>query len=98
MARISQLVHLRRPPSTRVVTIVGRVRIATWNVNSLKVRLPRIEEWLAYADADVVCLQETKVADTAFPAMAFKALGYDSAHAGEGRWNGVAILSRVGLD
>ena len=74
------------------------IRIATWNVNSLKVRLPKLEEWLAYAQPDIVCLQETKMADAAFPAMAFQALGYDAAHNGEGRWNGVAILSRIGLD
>jgi len=74
------------------------VRIATWNVNSLKVRLPKVEEWLAYAQPDVLCMQETKLADSAFPALAFSALGYDSAHCGEGRWNGVAILSRVGLE
>jgi exodeoxyribonuclease-3 len=74
------------------------VRIATWNVNSLKQRLERVEEWLAYAQPDIVCLQETKLADTAFPTMAFSALGYDSAHHGQGQWNGVAILSRVGLD
>lgn len=70
----------------------------TWNVNSLKARLPRVEEWLVEAQPDVVCLQETKLADDAFPAMAFGALGYESAHFGEGRWNGVAILSRVGLE
>lgn len=74
------------------------MRIATWNVNSLKVRLPRVEEWLAYANPDVVCLQETKLADTAFPALSFQGLGYDSAHHGQGRWNGVAILSRIGLE
>ena len=73
------------------------MRIATWNVNSLKARLPRVEEWLAYASPDVVCLQETKVADEAFPTMAFAALGYEVAHHGNGRWNGVAIASRVGL-
>ena len=73
------------------------MRIATWNVNSLKARLTRVEEWLADVQPDVVCLQETKLADAAFPAMAFQALGYDSVHHGEGRWNGVAILSRVGL-
>jgi exodeoxyribonuclease-3 len=73
------------------------MRIATWNVNSLKARLPRVEEWLAYAQPDVLCVQETKLADAAFPALAFQALGYDSASHGEGRWNGVAILSRVGL-
>ena len=74
------------------------MRIATWNVNSLKVRLPKVEEWLAYAQPDVLCMQETKLADSAFPALAFSALGYEAAHCGEGRWNGVAILSRVGLD
>ncbi|HXH56870.1 exodeoxyribonuclease III [Iamia sp.] len=73
------------------------MRIATWNVNSLKARLTRVEEWLGYAQPDVVCLQETKLADSAFPALAFQTLGYESAHHGEGRWNGVAILSRVGL-
>jgi len=73
------------------------MRLATWNVNSLKVRLPRVEEWLGYAQPDVLCLQETKLADTAFPAMTFQAMGYESAHHGEGRWNGVAILSRIGV-
>src|SRR5947209_2436098 len=74
------------------------MRVATWNVNSLKARLGRVEEWLAYARPDVLCMQETKLADSAFPALAFQALGYDAAHCGQGQWNGVAILSRVGLD
>jgi exodeoxyribonuclease-3 len=74
------------------------MRIATWNVNSLNARLPRVEEWLDYARPDVLCMQETKLADAAFPAMAFGALGYESAPHGDGRWNGVAIISRVGLD
>jgi exodeoxyribonuclease-3 len=74
------------------------VRIATWNVNSLKVRLPRVEGWLAEVQPDVICLQETKVADKSFPALAFATLGYESAHHGQGQWNGVAILSRVGLE
>jgi exodeoxyribonuclease-3 len=74
------------------------VRVATWNVNSLKARLPRVEEWLAQARPDVLCLQETKLADDAFPAMTFAGLGYDAVHHGEGRWNGVAILSRVGVE
>ena len=74
------------------------MRLATWNVNSLKVRLPRIEAWLAEVQPDVACLQETKVSDSAFPALAFGALGYESAHHGQGQWNGVAILSKVGLD
>ena len=73
------------------------MRLATWNVNSLKQRLPRVEDWLLECDIDVLCLQETKVADTTFPSMALSALGYDAVHLGEGRWNGVAIVSRVGL-
>jgi exodeoxyribonuclease-3 len=74
------------------------MRLATWNVNSLKARLGRVEDWLADVQPDVVCLQETKLADGAFPAMAFQTLGYEAVHHGEGRWNGVAILSRVGID
>jgi exodeoxyribonuclease-3 len=74
------------------------MRIATWNVNSLKARLPRVEDWLAYAQPDVLCMQETKLADSAFPGLAFAALGYEAAHCGQGQWNGVAILSRVGLE
>jgi exodeoxyribonuclease III len=74
------------------------MRIATWNVNSLNARLPRVEEWIEYAHPDVLCMQETKLADTAFPAMALSALGYESAPHGDGRWNGVAIVSRVGLE
>ncbi len=74
------------------------MRLATWNVNSLKARLERVEEWLTDCQPDVVCMQETKLADTAFPSMALSALGYEAAHHGQGQWNGVAILSRVGLD
>ena len=73
------------------------MRLATWNVNSLKMRLPRVEEWLQYAQPDVLCLQETKLTDDAFPHLSFSALGYDSVHYGKGQWNGVAILSRVGI-
>jgi exodeoxyribonuclease-3 len=72
-------------------------RFATWNVNSLNARLGRVEQWVADIQPDILCMQETKLADEAFPAMAFEALGYESAHHGEGRWNGVGILSRVGL-
>ncbi|MEZ5322499.1 MAG: exodeoxyribonuclease III [Microthrixaceae bacterium] len=72
--------------------------VATWNVNSLKARMARVEEWLATVGPDVVLLQETKLSDAQFPAMAFEALGYDAAHHGFGQWNGVAVLSRVGLD
>jgi exodeoxyribonuclease-3 len=74
------------------------VRIASWNVNSLNARLPRVEEWLTLMEPDVLCMQETKLANDAFPALTFEAMGYQSVHHGEGRWNGVAILSRVGLD
>jgi exodeoxyribonuclease-3 len=73
------------------------VRIATWNVNSLAARLARVEEWIEYARPDVLCLQETKQADSAFPHAAFTNLGYETAHHGDGRWNGVAIVSRVGI-
>ena len=72
------------------------MRLATWNVNSLKARLARVEDWLADIQPDVLCLQETKLADDAFPALTFAALGYEGAHHGQGQWNGVAILSRVG--
>ncbi len=72
--------------------------VATWNVNSLNARMPRVEDWLQQVEPDIVCLQETKLGDDGFPALAFSALGYESVHHGEGRWNGVAILSRVGLD
>ena len=71
--------------------------IAAWNVNSLKARLPRVEEWLDRVRPDVLCMQETKLANDAFPSDAMAALGYESAHFGQGQWNGVAILSRVGL-
>jgi exodeoxyribonuclease-3 len=73
------------------------MRIATWNVNSLKARLPRVEEWLADVQPDVLCLQETKLSDDAFPGLTFAGLGYETAHHGQGQWNGVAILSKVGL-
>ncbi|MCU1602899.1 MAG: Exodeoxyribonuclease [Frankiales bacterium] len=72
------------------------MRIATWNVNSITARLPRFNEWLELADPDVVCLQETKTAS--FPSDRAEELGYEVAHNGDGRWNGVAILSRVGLE
>lgn len=75
------------------------MRIATWNVNSLTAeRIERVAGWLDIAQPDVLCLQETKQTDDAFPALDFHARGYASVHHGEGRWNGVAILSRVGLD
>ena len=73
------------------------MRIATWNVNSVVARLPRLVEWLEQTAPDVVCLQETKVAQGAFPADEVTALGYEVAQNGQGRWNGVAILSKAGL-
>jgi len=73
------------------------VRVATWNVNSVGARLPRLLSWLEQASPDVVALQETKCADAAFPYADLAALGYEAAHSGDGRWNGVAVLSRVGL-
>lgn len=76
----------------------GAVRIATWNVNSLKARWPRVEGWLAGRAPEILLLQETKLADAAAPALSFELAGYAVAHHGEGRWNGVAIASRVGLD
>jgi exodeoxyribonuclease III len=77
------------------------VRVATWNVNSVKQRVPRLLPWLDEREPDVVCLQETKLADDAFDALLGDELrerGYEWAAHGEGAWNGVAILSRVGLD
>jgi exodeoxyribonuclease-3 len=73
------------------------VRISTWNVNSLSARLPRLLGWLAQAQPDVVVLQETKLAQDAFPVEALREAGYESVHRGQGRWNGVALLSRVGI-
>ena len=77
------------------------VRLATWNVNSAKAREPRLLGWLDERAPDVVCLQETKLSDEAFDetfAAPLAERGYAVAHHGEGRWNGVAVLSRVGLD
>ena len=73
------------------------MRIATWNVNSLKARMDALEQWLERADPDVLLMQETKLADEDAPAMWFGAAGYELVHHGEGRWNGVAIASRAGL-
>jgi exodeoxyribonuclease-3 len=74
---------------------IAAVRIATWNVNSVTARLPRLLEWLQDSAPDALCVQETKVAD--FPSADVESLGYEVAAHGDGRWNGVAILSRVGL-
>lgn len=74
------------------------MRLATWNVNSVKARLPRLLDWLAETKPDVLCLQETKCAADKFPAAEVGELGYLTAAHGEGRWNGVALLSRVGIE
>jgi exodeoxyribonuclease-3 len=73
------------------------VRLATWNVNSVRARLDRVTSWIQRSDVDVVLLQETKCTDDQFPAMAFEAAGYEVAHVGFNQWNGVAIASRVGI-
>jgi exodeoxyribonuclease-3 len=73
------------------------MRIATWNVNSLKARMERVSAWLERARPDVLLMQETKLADADAPVDAFREAGYDLAHHGEGRWNGVAIASRRGI-
>jgi exodeoxyribonuclease-3 len=78
--------------------ILGAMRIATWNVNSLKARLEKVQWWLERARPDVLLMQETKLADAEVPAGVFRDAGYAVAHHGEGRWNGVAIASRCGLD
>ena len=72
------------------------MRIATWNVNSLKARMEAVEKWLVRAEPDVLLIQETKLADAEAPVMPLRMLGYELVHHGEGRWNGVAILTRVG--
>ena len=71
------------------------MRLATWNVNSVGARLPRLLDWLAQAAPDVLCLQETKTAE--FPVAEVGKLGYEAAVYGLNQWNGVALLSRVGL-
>ena len=73
------------------------MRIATWNVNSLKARLDKVWWWLERAKPDVLLMQETKLSDANAPTEAFGRLGYALAHHGEGRWNGVAIASRGGV-
>jgi len=74
------------------------VRIATWNINSIRTRVDQTLTWAVANDVDVLLLQETKCGDTDFPFEAFTAAGYDVAHHGVDHWNGVAIASRVGLN
>jgi exodeoxyribonuclease-3 len=73
------------------------MRFATWNVNSLNARLDKVTWWLERAQPDVLLMQETKLADSAAPHAEFSRIGYQLAHHGEGRWNGVAIASRIGI-
>jgi len=74
------------------------MRIASWNVNSVRTRLEQVTAWLAAEGPEVLCLQETKVADELFPHDAFRALGYEAAISGQKAYNGVAILSRLPLE
>src|SRR3712207_7118643 len=76
----------------------GVLRLATFNVNSIRSRAERVASWLERRDVDVVALQETKCRDDQFPEMPFAALGYEVAHVGFSQWNGVAILSRIGIE
>ena len=73
------------------------MRLATWNVNSLRVRLPQLLEWLGSSSPDVVALQETKLTDDAFPAAQLLSCGYHSVFSGQKTYNGVAILARTEL-
>ena len=75
-------------------TLGNALKLATWNVNSLKVRLPQVLDWLAATSADVLCLQETKLVDPKFPVDALAQAGYDAAFVGQPTYNGVAILTR----
>src|SRR3984957_5830721 len=88
------------PRCTRTPDGSGKetMRLATWNVNSVQARLPRLLGWLDETRPDVLCLQETKTPDAGFPVKEVGELGYEAALYGTGRWNGVAILSRAGLD
>jgi exodeoxyribonuclease-3 len=72
------------------------MKLATWNVNSLKVRLPQLLTWLAREQPDVVCLQETKLEDHGFPRQEIEAAGYHVSFSGQKTYNGVALLAREG--
>ncbi len=78
--------------------MTATLRVATWNVNSVRARVQRVVDWLGRAEVDVLAMQETKCSDSQFPTMPFLAAGYEVAHHGYDQWNGVAIASRVGLD
>lgn len=89
---------LKRSRSAEAWDQAAAMKITTWNVNSLNVRLAYVLAWMEFARPDVLCLQETKLSQEAFPSAEFAALGYESKHYGQGRWNGVAIVSKVGLE
>ncbi len=89
------LQRVTAPPQT---PDAATLRLATWNVNSLAARLPRVEQWLAALQPDVLCLQETKLTDAAFPHAELEGMGYASVADGDGGYNGVAILSRIGIE
>lgn len=74
------------------------MKFVTWNVNSLRARTERVRHWISENNPDVVCLQETKCSDESYPAEIFRELGYESAHYGFGQWNGVAVISKIGLE
>ena len=74
------------------------MRIATWNINSVRTRIERLTDWLQRTEVDVLALQETKCRDDQFPGLELSGLGYEVAHFGLNQWNGVALLSRVGLE
>src|SRR4051794_35749252 len=103
---MDRCVHLRAPRweplghglGLRTAHYCDRVRIATWNVNSLRTRIDRVEALLERHDIDVLALQETKAREDQLPLMGLQALGYDAAVAGVDQWNGVAVISRVGID
>lgn len=73
------------------------MRLATWNVNSIRARVDRVVDWLERDNVDVLAMQETKCSDEQFPVMPFLAAGYEVVHCGFNQWNGVAIASRVGI-
>ena len=93
-AVVTNLVRIRRP---RARGSLAGVRLATWNVNSIRSRVDRVVDWLPRAGVDVLALQETKCRETQFPHLPFEAAGYEVVHHGLNQWNGVAIASRVGI-
>lgn len=74
------------------------MRLATWNVNSIRARIDRVTDWLISNDMDALCMQETKCKDEQFPFEAFDEIGYEVAHVGYNQWNGVAVVSRIGIE